>query len=68
MGDLTYNQGIHGAQDTANAMVRAGRPFAVVTDDWRVGLVPRRDRRLGARGGGGHALALAARSRCSATR
>ena len=34
MGDLTYNQGIHGAQDTANAMVRAGRPFAVVTDDW----------------------------------
>jgi L-arabinose isomerase len=35
MGDLTYNQGIHGAQDTANAMVRAGRPFWVVTDDWR---------------------------------
>jgi L-arabinose isomerase len=35
MGDLTYNQGIHGAQDTANAMVRAGRAFAVVTDDWR---------------------------------
>jgi L-arabinose isomerase len=34
MGDLTYNQGIHGAQDTANAMVRAGRPFAVVTEDW----------------------------------
>jgi L-arabinose isomerase len=35
MGDLTYNQGIHGAQDTANAMVRAGRPFHVITDDWR---------------------------------
>jgi L-arabinose isomerase len=35
MGDLTYNQGIHGAQDTANAMVRAGRPFHVVTEDWR---------------------------------
>jgi L-arabinose isomerase len=35
MGDLTYNQGIHGAQDTANAMVRAGRPFTVVTEDWR---------------------------------
>jgi L-arabinose isomerase len=35
MGDLTYNQGIHGAQDTANAMVRAGRQFHVVTDDWR---------------------------------
>jgi L-arabinose isomerase len=35
MAALTYNQGIHGAQDTANAMVRAGRPFHVVTDDWR---------------------------------
>jgi L-arabinose isomerase len=35
MADLTYNQGIHGAQDTANALVRSGRPFHVVTDDWR---------------------------------
>ncbi|MEV4236456.1 MULTISPECIES: L-fucose/L-arabinose isomerase family protein [unclassified Nocardia] len=35
MADMTYNQGIHGAQDTANAMVRAERPFTVVTDDWR---------------------------------
>jgi L-arabinose isomerase len=35
MADLTYNQGIHGAQDTANAMVRAGRAFHVVTDDWQ---------------------------------
>jgi L-arabinose isomerase len=35
MADLTYNQGIHGAQDTANAMVRAGRPFTVVTEDWQ---------------------------------
>ena len=35
MADLTYNQGIHGAQDTANALVRSGRPFAVVTGDWR---------------------------------
>src|SRR5207342_1754373 len=34
MADLTYNQGIHGAQDTANALVRAGRPFGVVTGDW----------------------------------
>src|SRR3954463_11617905 len=34
MADLTYNQGIHGAQDTANAMVRAGRWFHVITDDW----------------------------------
>src|SRR3954449_13619886 len=37
MGDLTYNQGIHGAQDTANAMVRAGRTFHVITDDWHAG-------------------------------
>ena len=35
MADMTYNQGIHGAQDTANAMVRAGRAFHVITDDWR---------------------------------
>lgn len=27
--DLTVNQGIHGAQDNANALVRAGIPFAV---------------------------------------
>ena len=47
MADLTYNQGIHGAQDTANAMVRAGRPFHVVTDDWQRRLVPRRGRRAG---------------------
>ena len=39
MGDLTYNQGIHGAQDTANAMVRAGRPFHVITDDWQPAVV-----------------------------
>jgi L-arabinose isomerase len=37
MADMTYNQGIHGAQDTANAMVRAGRRFGVLTDDWRNG-------------------------------
>src|SRR6201990_3782535 len=35
MSDLTYNQGIHGAQDTANAMVRAGRAFHVITADMR---------------------------------
>src|SRR5580700_7928501 len=35
MDDMTYNQGVHGAQDTANAMVRAGRRFAVLTDDWK---------------------------------
>ncbi len=35
MADMTYNQGVHGAQDTANAMVRAGRRFHVLTDDWK---------------------------------
>ena len=35
MADLTYNQGIHGAQDQANALVRAGMPFSVITGDWR---------------------------------
>jgi L-arabinose isomerase len=35
MADMTYNQGVHGAQDTANAMVRAGKKFQVLTDDWR---------------------------------
>lgn len=35
MADMTYNQGIHGAQDTANAMVRAGVRFDVVTAEWR---------------------------------
>lgn len=37
MSDLTYNQGIHGAQDQANAIVRAGIPFSVITGDWRSG-------------------------------
>jgi L-arabinose isomerase len=35
MDDLTYNQGIHGAQDQANALVRIGAPFSVITGDWR---------------------------------
>src|ERR1700723_1531316 len=35
LADMTYNQGVHGAQDTANAMVRAGKRFAVLTGDWR---------------------------------
>jgi L-arabinose isomerase len=35
MSDLTYNQGIHGAQDQANALVRTGKPFTVITGDWR---------------------------------
>jgi L-arabinose isomerase len=37
MADMTYNQGVHGAQDMANAMVRAGRRFCVLTDDWKSG-------------------------------
>src|SRR5579863_7237089 len=32
---LANIQRVHGAQDTANAMVRAGKRFAVLTDDWR---------------------------------
>ena len=68
MGDLTYNQGIHGAQDTANAIVRAGRPFHVVTGDWRSDAVPGRDRPVGERGRGAHALAGAQGRRRSATR
>src|SRR5436305_2601471 len=35
MDTLTYNQGIHGAQDQANALVRADIPFSVITGDWR---------------------------------
>ncbi len=34
MSDLTYNQGIHGAQDQGNALVRSGVPFSVITDEW----------------------------------
>jgi L-arabinose isomerase len=35
MDELTYNQGIHGAQDQANALVRAGISFSVITGDWQ---------------------------------
>ncbi|MGH9107740.1 MAG: L-fucose/L-arabinose isomerase family protein [Acidimicrobiales bacterium] len=35
MADLTYNQGIHGAQDQANALLRSGVAYSVITDDWR---------------------------------
>ncbi|MBV9465524.1 MAG: L-fucose/L-arabinose isomerase family protein [Solirubrobacterales bacterium] len=35
MDDLTYNQGIHGAQDQANALLRTGVAFSVITGDWR---------------------------------
>jgi L-arabinose isomerase len=35
MDDLTYNQGIHGAQDQANSLVRSERAFSVITGDWQ---------------------------------
>ncbi len=35
MDSLTYNQGIHGAQDQANALVRADIPFSIITGDWQ---------------------------------
>jgi L-arabinose isomerase len=35
MDDLTYNQGIHGAQDQANALVRCGVAFSVITGEWQ---------------------------------
>ena len=35
MDDLTYNQGIHGAQDQSNALLRAGLPYSIITDEWR---------------------------------
>jgi L-arabinose isomerase len=35
MADLTYNQGIHGAQDQSNALLRTGVPYSVITGDWR---------------------------------
>src|SRR3954466_2294590 len=35
MGDRPSNRGTRGPQDPANARVRAGRHFHVVTDSWR---------------------------------
>lgn len=36
MDDLTYNQGIHGAQDMANAIIRTvGEQFEVISADWK---------------------------------
>ncbi len=36
MADLTYNQGIHGAQDMANAILRTcGDRFEVISADWK---------------------------------
>lgn len=35
MADLTYNQGVHGAQDMANTLLRMGAPCPVLSEDWR---------------------------------
>src|SRR5699024_1853053 len=36
MDDLTYNQGIHGAQDMSNAILRtSGDDFEVISADWK---------------------------------
>lgn len=35
MSHLTFNQGVHGAQDTANALLRVGTKFSVVTDNYK---------------------------------
>lgn len=35
MADLTYNQGVHGAQDLANTLTRLGIDAPIVTADWR---------------------------------
>ncbi|MCF7803946.1 MAG: L-fucose/L-arabinose isomerase family protein [Candidatus Marinimicrobia bacterium] len=36
MDDLTYNQGVHGAQDMANMILRTtGKPATVISDDWK---------------------------------
>lgn len=35
MSHLTYNQGVHGAQDTANALLRLGIKAAIISEDWQ---------------------------------
>ncbi len=35
MGDLTYNQGVHGCQDTANTLMRLGKTFTVFSGNWQ---------------------------------
>ncbi len=35
MADLTYNQGIHGAQDQSNLFLRSGLAYSVITGDWK---------------------------------
>ncbi len=57
MADMTYNQGVHGAQDTANALVRAGATFDVDHRGLEERRVPRARRPLGARRRRGDRLA-----------
>ena len=59
MADMTYNQGVHGAQDTANAMVRAGVRVRRRHRGLAAPRVPRPDRPLGARGRRGDARGAA---------
>lgn len=35
MDDLTYNQGVHGAQDLANTLLRLGINVPIISGDWR---------------------------------
>lgn len=35
MDDLTYNQGVHGMQDTANSLLHLGKTFTVWSGDWK---------------------------------
>ncbi|NIA31769.1 MAG: arabinose isomerase [Actinobacteria bacterium] len=35
MADLTYNQGVHGAQDMANTILRTGIKCPIISDDWK---------------------------------
>lgn len=35
MADLTYNQGVHGAQDMANTLLRLGVNAPIISEDWR---------------------------------
>ena len=68
MDSLTYNQGIHGAQDQANALVRADDPVLGHHRRLAIGAVRGGVRRLGPGGQGGDRAAAHAGSRCSATR
>ena len=52
----------------ANALVRSGLPFSVLTGDWRSDMFAQRFERLGAGRSGGHGAARTRRWRCSDTR